>query len=370
MKTNSFKIILTLYLLVGVIIGLHAQSEIPAVTRILEKFEKEDQFSGVVLLADKGKILIDQAVGLADRAESIPMKTSTKFRIASITKSFTALLIMQLYEEGKLQLDQSIAELLPELPLKEYHKVKVKHLLNHTSGLPKESDLFYVQKLSPEVFIQRLTTEKARKQKPGKNFNYNNVDYLLLGLVIEKLRKAPWKTVVQERILDPLQMDDTGFLRKKQIPEGLARGYLCANSICNTEPAYFIENFYAAGNMYSTAADLLKWDQGLYGEELLSATNKALMYTSDPALGYVAYGSWTFNHPFVAGNPFTVERRGGILGFNSVIMRFPKAEKTLIILSNTDQFNPDTFGDAENIKEQLVQVLFTARPTGEGLSNH
>lgn len=333
------------------------QAEMPTVTQILESFQKEDAFSGVVLLADRGKIIEHRAVGPADRSAQLPVDLDTKFRIASITKSFTALLIMQLYEAGKLRLDQSVAELLPELAGRDCRQITVHHLLNHTSGLPNEPDAFYQQKMSPKEIVERLIREK-KSTKVGKAFNYNNVDYLLLGLIIEKLSDKPWEVVVREQILEPLEMQHTGFLAAGSLPVGLAKGYLCKSGACDEEPAYYIENFYAAGNMYSTAEDLLKWDQGLYGAQLLTEATKTLMYTSDPKLGYVAYGSWTFDHPFVAGHPFTVERRGGILGFNSVIMRFPKAERTLIILSNTDQFNPDTFGNSENLKEQLVQQLF------------
>ncbi|PHN03152.1 serine hydrolase domain-containing protein [Flavilitoribacter nigricans] len=360
MKTVFLRIIRTITFLFLGFSGLLAQADLTGAEAVIEKFSRQDQFSGVVLLAEDGKIVYQQAVGLADRTSGKKLEQGTKFRIASITKSFTALVIMQLYEEEQLSLDQSVNELLPGLLPDTFSSVKVRHLLNHTSGLPGETDEFYAEKLSPEVMIRRLTEREQPRQPAGTAFNYNNVDYLLLGLIIEDLSGKPWETVIRERILIPLEMHDTGFLEKDALPADLASGYLCENGDCVQEPDYYIENYFAAGSMYATAADLLKWDQGLYGEKLLSEAGKTLMYTSDPALGYIAFGSWTFHHPFIAGNPFTVERRGGILGFNSVIMRFPLAKKTLIILSNTDQFNPDTFGNSENIKEQLLRILFAS----------
>lgn len=321
------------------------------------QFIKEADFSGVVLLAENGQATFQSATGEADREGGIPVSMDTKFRIASITKSVTALLIMQLVEEALVSLDQPLDELLPECSLGAYHEITLHHLLRHTSGLANEPDLTYAEKLTGRAIVNRLL-EGQSPAGPTGSFNYNNLDYILLGLIIERFRGQPYETVVQQRILDPLQMEDTGFLERDHLPTGLAKGYVCEEADCREEPDYYIENFYAAGAMYSTAADLLKWDQALYGTELLSESTREIMYRSDPELGYVAYGSWTYNYPFVEGRPFTVERRGGIYGFNSVIIRFPDAQKTLIMLSNTDRFNPDSFGNAEHLKERFIHLLF------------
>lgn len=357
---NAKYLIVALHLLFLLVVyrNVCAQAGHSDLTEIQEVLNEEDQFSGVILLADHGKVIACSATGLADRENQIAMGKQTKFRIASITKSFTALLIMQLYEAGKLTLHQSVAEILPEVGWPECSKIEVRHLLNHTSGLPNEPDEVFTEKLTPTAIVKRIVEDKQAVATAGETFNYNNVDYLLLGLIVEKLYEKPWEAVVRDRILEPLEMKSTGFLEKERLPDGLARGYVCQPENCLPEPAYYIENYYAAGSMYATAEDLLKWDQGLYGGQLLSGAAMDLMYTSDPALGYAAFGSWTYHYPFAEGQPFTVERRGGILGFNSVIMRFPEAKKTLIILSNTDQFDPDTFGDAQNIKERLARLLF------------
>lgn len=229
--------------------------------------------------------------------------------------------------------------------------------MTHTSGFQNEPDAVYKRQISPDELVHQYVVN-AKRTRPIDSFNYNNLDYILLGLVIERFRGQPFQAVVRERILEPLKMTNSGFLKRDELPTDLAKGYLCKADKCREEPDYYIENFYAAGAMYATAEDLLKWDQALYGTDLLSETSRKIMYESRPELGYVAYGSWTYHYPFVAQRPFTIERRGGILGFNSVIFRFPDAHKTLIMMSNTDRFNPDSFGNPAHFKEQLIHALF------------
>jgi len=124
-----------------------------------------------------------------------------------------------------------------------------------------------------------------------------------------------------------------------------------------TEPEYHIENFGVAAGMYSNVEDLLKLDQALYTERLLDEKHKGIMYESHPELGFVAYGNWVYNYPYAEGRPKLIERRGGLLGFNCVMIRFVEDNKTIIILSNNGQFNSSSFGNTADFKEALIVAV-------------
>ena len=150
-------------------------------------------------------------------------------------------------------------------------------------------------------------------------------------------------------------MRNTGFLKKDTYPENYAYTFSYDDAgIRQADPLFFIENFYAAGSMYSTAEDLLKLDQAMYSDILLSEKSKELMFTSYPEYNYSGYSVWTYKYPFVDSQPRIMERRGGILGSNSVLIRMLDTNRTIIILSNNNKFNPDSFGDTEGLKEALM----------------
>jgi CubicO group peptidase (beta-lactamase class C family) len=220
------------------------------------------------------------------------------------------------------------------------------------SVLTKENDLIYSKSISPKEFVNE--TLSNNKNQYGK-FNYANIDYVLLGLIIEKFNKKSWKQSIQERILNKLEMTNTGFLEKNNYPKDFAYSFSFDNKKSRlADPLFFIENFYAAGCMYSNSKDLLKLDQAMYGNELISSESKTLMFTSYPEYNYSGYSVWTYNYPFTKSKPKIMERRGGILGANSVLIRILDTNKTIIILSNNNMFNPDSFGNTEGLKEALM----------------
>jgi CubicO group peptidase (beta-lactamase class C family) len=158
-------------------------------------------------------------------------------------------------------------------------------------------------------------------------------------------------------------MTQTGFLERGKYPENFASSYsFDGENIRQADPQLFIENYYAAGCMYSTAKDLLQLDQLMYSPELLSEKSKELMYTSYREYNYSGYSVWTYHYPFAKSQPKVMERRGGILGANSVLVRMLETNKTIIILSNNNKFNPDSFGDTEGLKEALmIEIAKTSR---------
>jgi len=346
------RILLLLSVLQFGILHTYAQLDTKRIDSIVQKSVVADSFEGTVLVADKGNIIYHESFGFTDNDKRSPVTNTAHFSVASITKLFTAIIIMQLIEEGKFQLTDNLETLLPDLDIPKGKKITVHHLLLHISGLPNEDDALYRQAKTPQTFVTETLTQKG---SPFDSFNYANIDYVLLGLLIEKYDKKTWEASITKRILQPLDMQNTGFLQKDAYPENFAYPYTyTSEGKRQQDPLFFIENFYAAGCMYATAAELLKLDQGLYSDTLLSEKSKELMYTSYPEYNYSGYSVWTYNYPFVESQPRIMERRGGILGANSVLIRMLDANKTIIILSNTNKFNPDSFGNQESLKEALM----------------
>ncbi|GAB5528105.1 MAG: serine hydrolase domain-containing protein [Roseivirga sp.] len=323
----------------------------------LSDYLTAQRFSGAVLLRSGQGLETQMASGTGDLAGTRPLNSSSRFRIASITKLFTAVLVMQLVDEGKMTLDSTIDELLAGLSIANAGKITVRNLLQHTSGLRNEAKTSYMAYNSPDKLIERFATKKALF-KPGKDLNYNNIDYIILGKIIEQLTGKSFSENLQERIIDKLNLKDTGIDTTFEKDQGVVASFMVKDGQKKPETKAHIENIWAAGDMYSTVTDLLIFVDALKAEKLVSRSSMDKLFKSEPKLGYVALGSWTFNSPFISGSPRVLERRGGILGSTSVIMTNLNGPETLIVLSNTDEFNPDTFGQADNMKEYLFKALF------------
>lgn len=350
---KSFLLILTI-LTSNLLIG---QNKTQVLDLLVQHHHLNENFEGVVMALEDGEVIYQRAFGWADREAKKPLTIYSKFPIASFTKAFTALIIMQLEEEGKLKVEDVITKYLPDLKIENLEKIQIKHLLTHSSGLGNEPDTAYIHQYTPKEMVLNFGN-KHIEGIPGENFNYSNLDYHVLGLIIEKLTGKSWETNLMDYILKPIEMNDSGLLSFENKPNELTKIYTKKDGKFIEEGNFYIENFDAAGSMYSTLGDLQKFDQALYSNKLISKDRISKMYTSHPELSYVAYGSWSYNHPLVLNYPLTIERRGGIGGFNGVFMRFPNDKKTLIILSNNGQFNTDTWGDHSSLKEQLVMALF------------
>ncbi|WP_375586074.1 serine hydrolase domain-containing protein [Cyclobacterium xiamenense] len=326
------------------------------ISKAVESYISQNGFSGTILVANEGQPIFHESYGFAYYSTPDTLRKEDCFSIASITKLFTSIRILQLQEEGKLSLENTINTYLPEYQEYVSNDVSIHHLLLHISGLPEERGKMYQRRFKPEAWVKKVLAHRT-KSRWGV-FNYNNIDYVLLGLIIERLTGNSWEKEISDAILTPLKMSQTGFLEYGYYPQNFAYTFSNGRSGLKQDPLWFIENFYAAGSMYSTASDLLKLDQALYGEALLSESSKRLLSKSYPEYGYAGYGVWNYDYPFVAARPTIMERRGKIRGANVVLVRLTGEKYTLIILSNDDRFNPDSYGDPENLREKLIHVLY------------
>lgn len=331
-----------------------AESQIQRFKNTIREHVRKHDFHGTILVQYKNRQIYQQSFGLADRTFHIPVKNDTKFKIASITKVFTAVVILQLYEQGKLDLQATIKTYLPEYTGEGADKVTIHNLLNHTSGIEnfdtvksyeeavqKGMEVYQLPHTSADLLARYASGKLVHEV--GKVFDYNNADYIILGKIIEKVTAKTYEENVRERILEPLKMTDSGLFCQRNVIRNLASTYWKPENgklILNDLPVY-MENWYAAGGMYSTSTDLLAFANALYGNRLLKPATLALMLKA--GLDDYGYGLWIANQE-IEGKQYRVGHRpGSIMGANVVLLRYLDEDLTVIILSNTNTTNIDSF---------------------------
>ena len=301
---------------------------------------KRSRFSGSILVARDGKVLVSRGYGMANLEDEVSNTARTKFRLGSLTKQFTAVAILMLQERGALSLQDPVCNYLPQCPA-DWRPITIHHLLTHTSGI-QNSDYTEAIKLpmSAANTVERLK-DKPLEFAAGRLFRYSNSNYILLGYVIEKVSGRPYDAFLQENIFRPLQMTDTGYDYPRRVLKHRAAGYSSRGD--TTVNAQYIDMsiLYSAGGLYSTAEDLYRWDQALYTEKLLSKKSLAMMFT--PFKGNYGYGWYIAEQ---AGHRF-ISHSGWIDGFAASFGRYPDDRVTVIVLSNIDSAPVNTI--ARNI---------------------
>jgi D-alanyl-D-alanine carboxypeptidase len=332
--------------------GVLAQPATP--DSFIAAYAEEHNFNGSILVQKNGEISFAKSFGLANIPFKVPNTNQTKYKIASITKAFTSVLILQLYEQGKIALNKPIRTYLPDYAGEGADKVTVHQLLNHTSGLAnfdtvkdmetalKSGIPVYQTPYTSDQLLARFCSGKLANV-PGTVFDYNNADYIVLGKIIERLDGKTYEQALGDRILQPLGMKDTGMLHQSQILEGLADTYFFRDdlkALVNDLPVY-PENSYAAGAMYSTVQDVLTFSNALFGARLLKQETLALMFK--PGLDDYGYGLWAYDTKVNGKEYRVVKRPGQIMGAQSQLYRFLDEDVTVIILSNTGTTSLDEF---------------------------
>lgn len=300
-------------------------------------------FSGSMMLASHGKPLVSKGYGYANAEWHVPNTPQTKFRIGSVTKQFTSMMVMQLRERGNIKLEDSVCVYVA--PCADAWKpVTIHHLLTHTSGIPTYTSLpaWRETMMAPRTIEQMIAffRDLPLQWAPGTRYAYNNSGYFLLGVVIEKVAGKKYEQALQEMILTPLGMKDTGYDWPQTIIQRRASGYRGVGAKLTNAPAIDMQQPFAAGALYSTVEDLLRWDQALHTEQLLPEAAKKIMWT--PFLENYAYG-WNVAAPSAAtyGHRRLVHG-GGINGFSANIIRLPDANVTVIVLSNNESASAGT----------------------------
>ena len=252
----------------------YGQTKNEQLDKLLDQYVENGEFNGSVLVADQGKVMYKKGFGWANMEWDIKNKPNTKHRLGSISKQFTALLILQLAEAGKLDLHTPISTYLPNYPKDKGDKINTHHLLTHTSGIPNYTSFpgFFAKEsrdpYSPIEFIKKFA-DKDLEFTPGEKFNYSNSGYFLLGVIIEKLSGKTYEQMLEDKIFTPLGMNDSGYDTHSAILKNRATGYEKAgNNFINS--SYLDMSIpYAAGSLYATVEDLYLWDQALYDLSLI-----------------------------------------------------------------------------------------------------
>ena len=361
MRTNLFKLHqLLLCAAVAVLLSqtaAFAQDQAAKIQEVLALAHKYRQFHGSALVATNGKVIYKGAFGMANIEWNIPNTPDTKFRLGSITKQFTAMLTLQLVEQGKLKLDGKVSEYLPDYRKDVGDKVTIHHLLTHTSGIPSytsQPGFFENVSRNPykvDEFVKKYASGDL-EYEPGAKYTYNNSGYFLLGAIIERITGKPYEQVLKENIFDPVGMKNTGYDHHDTLISKRASGYRKTPTGYTNAPYLDMSIPYAAGSLYSTVEDLYLWDQALYADKLISAESKALMYK--PFLQDYAYGWAVRNAAFKQNDQpvQVIEHGGGINGFTTLIQRFPKEKNLIVLLDNTGT------GSLGRLTEIIARILY------------
>jgi CubicO group peptidase (beta-lactamase class C family) len=311
-------------------VAAHAQ-DLARMEQVIQSYTGEHQFMGSVLVAKGTEILLSKGYGSADLEWDVPNSPTTKFRLGSVTKQFTAASIFLLQERGKLKVDDPVKNYMPDAPAA-WDKVTIFNLLTHTSGIPNFTSFPEYPKWEPFATTAAEAVARFRDKPldfaPGEKWSYSNSGYLLLGYLIEKITGGSYEQFLRENIFVPLQMKDSGYDSNSAVILRRASGYVPGKN--GLENAGYINMTipHAAGALYSTTEDLLKWEQGLFGGKLLTAASLDKMtmpFKSDYACGL-----------FVAtkNRRKAIEHGGGIEGFNTQLTYYPEDKLTVVVLAN------------------------------------
>jgi CubicO group peptidase (beta-lactamase class C family) len=304
---------------------------------VVQTYVRDKTFMGAVLVARGSDVILSKGYGSANLEWDIPNTPATKFRLGSLTKQFTAAAILLLEERGKLTLDDPIKKHLPDAAAG-WDAITIFHLLTHTSGIPNFTSLPAYQSLKLEDTPVAKTIASVRDKSldfpPGDKMSYSNSGYLVLGHVIERVTGASYETFVKDNIFTPLGMKDSGYDSNTAVILRRAAGYMPSAGGPANAGFLHMSIPHAAGALYSTTEDLLRWEQGLFGGKLISAASLAKMTTpfkDDYALGVVVR---------TASGRKVVQHGGGIDGFNTFLAYYPDHQLTVAVLANINGRTP------------------------------
>jgi CubicO group peptidase (beta-lactamase class C family) len=305
-------------------------------------------FMGTVIVAKGATTLLNNGYGLADIDHGIKNSPETQFRIGSLTKQFTAAAVLLLQQDHKLSVNDPVSRYVPNVP-SAWKSVTLAQLLSHTSGIPDftRDPGFLALKLGPRPWPQAFFQlhDTALSFQPGSRFDYSSTNYELLGLVVEAASGLPYGAFLQKRIFGPLHMDGTGLDTDGLSLPHMAQGYALQRdgSIVPAPPPQ-LADAWAAGAIYSTAGDLLRWERSLFSHAILSEASLKVMTT--PGLGDYGFG---VSVERVDGMQ-VISHGGAIEGFHSFLMYLPKRQITVAVLSNVE--GPA----ADKMAEQLLSI--------------
>jgi len=331
---------------------IYSQKNKP-IDELLTTYEKANQFSGSVLVAEKGKIIFEKSYGYRNAAKKEKNTNSSLYRIYSTTKIFTAAVILKLEEQGKLSTDDKISKYFPGYPKGD--SISIKNLLSHTSGIPE------AEEISSEADLLKHLAKKPLDFSPNKGWNYSNSNYYLLGYIIQKVTGKEYDKAIEDFILKPLQMTNSGFHFNELKNENKALGYEFISGENSNEALRFkTDHPFAAGAMYSTVEDLYKFSEALYKGKILDQKIVENMYK--PYLND-RYGFAQEIYKIQNSNKTLFGHSGGGPGYRCRFVRDVKDDIAIIVLVNSEMIPVDKI--AEDITDIVYDIPYKKSSIGK-----
>lgn len=311
---------------------------------LINAVDTNNKIMGALAISKNGRLLYNKAWGYREKDEKQELKadTRTKYRIGSITKIFTSVMILQLAEEGKISLDNKLSEYYPEIPNAE--KISIRQLLNHHSGLYNFTDSTYLSYYtSPKTHSEMLVMFERQEPdfEPGEKGAYSNTNYVLLGYILEKITGKTYAQNLKSKITSKTGLKDTYYGSKAEPKKNEARSFLFANSHWVTEPETDMSIPGGAGAVVSTSADLVKFLEALFNYKLISKTSVRQMMDKEDG-----FGLGIFEFPFDEKKLYG--HTGGIDEFHSIAGYFPSDSLAVAFTGN---------GQTIEANELLIGVL-------------
>ena len=310
------------------------------VDALFQDFSQPGSPGASVVVIKRGKVVLAKGYGLANLEEKVPCGTNTNFRLASVTKQFTAMAVMMLAERRKLSLDERLTDVFPEFPAYG-NQITLRHLLTHTSGLidyedaiPKGTELPVLDRDVLRLLMQQDKTYFP----PGTRYRYSNSAFALLALIVEARSGNTFARFLKENIFRPLNMSHTlAYEQGLSVVPNRAYGYSPDGSGFKRTDQSLTSSVLGDGGIYSSVADLYQWDQALYTDKLVTRKMLKLAFTPGPATEHTDTG---YGFGWFVGQYRSLQEiwhSGNSLGFTTRIARYPEKKFTVIILTNRNE---------------------------------
>ncbi|MBC8060215.1 MAG: beta-lactamase family protein [Clostridiaceae bacterium] len=319
----------------------------------VDTLSKDKNFSGAVLVAKKGTILTNKAIGNANYELTVSTNLDTKFRIGNITNSFTAAAILQMEQKGVLSVEDTVVKYIPSYPKGD--KITISQLLNHTSGIPNYTTLDEFNSVARLNYPLQKVIDSFKSKPlefvPGSKNKYSDSNYILLGFIIEKISGKKYFDYINEYLLKPLKMNNTGLIENEVIIKNKANGYN-VNEEGKLENVIYQDpsRWFSSSGMYSTIGDLYLWDRALYGEKIIDKKQINKFFNAEEGKDYV--NGWSLDS--YAGHK-VIFQTNNVSGFSGSISRFIKDDSTIIVLSNITMSKDEMDKIVSNISVYLFQ---------------
>ncbi|MCD2338392.1 serine hydrolase domain-containing protein [Bacillus cereus] len=301
---------------------LHQPNKYEELAQRLDQYLKEKAFNGSVLVTIKGHVILRKAYGYANIQDNVLATPKTKYRIGSITKTVVAVSIMQLQEQGRLNIDENVNKYVSTFPAEK--KITLRHLLTHTSGLPEQGQ-GNVDAASHLKLINWIGSQKL-DFPPGTGWRYTDYNYMVLGYIVEKISKQPLALYIKEHIFDPANMKESGIGEKLPEEIFLAEGYKRETNSLVPAQKLQMKWLYGCGDMYTTIDDMKKLDEAIMTEKLISKKSLSEMFSASPfkkyGFSFYVHPNYYHNHGVLSGwntfNNFNWDKRIFVILFSNV----------------------------------------------------